>query len=112
MRDKDLRSDHFLDVEKYPTITFKSKKVETPAAGKLKITGDLTVHGVTKEVVLDVDGPSQPAKDGKGNLHMGASAETTIDRTEFGMTGGRATVGTDIAIIIDTELVKAAAPTK
>jgi len=87
MRDKDLRSDHFLDVEKYPTITFKSKKVETPAAGKLKITGDLTVHGVTKEVVLDVDGPSQPAKDGKGNLHMGASAETTIDRTEFGMTG-------------------------
>jgi polyisoprenoid-binding protein YceI len=109
MRDKDLRSDHYFDVEKYPTITFKSKKVEQAGPGKLKITGDLTIHGVTKEVALDVDGTGQPVKDPKGNLHMGASAETTIDRTEFGMTGGRATVGTDIAIIIDTELVKAAA---
>jgi len=57
MRDKDLRSDHFFEVAKYPTITFVSKRVESAGAGKLKVTGDLTMHGVTKEVVLDVDGP-------------------------------------------------------
>src|SRR5258706_7961112 len=56
MRDNDVRSPHFLDVAKYPTITFKSKKAEAAGAGKLKITGDLTIHGVTKEVVLDVEG--------------------------------------------------------
>src|SRR6202165_1798350 len=55
-RDKDLRSDHFFDVSKYPTITFKSKKVEQAGPGKLRIAGDLTIHGTTKEVVLDVDG--------------------------------------------------------
>src|SRR5690349_14203617 len=59
-RDKDLRSPHFLEVEKYPTITFHSKQAKAGASGKLQITGDLTIHGVTKEVVLDVDGPSAP----------------------------------------------------
>ena len=63
MRDKDLRSDHFFEVAKYPTITFASKRVEPAGAGKLKVTGDLTMHGVTKEVVLDVDGPTPPRKD-------------------------------------------------
>src|SRR6266436_2861656 len=53
-RDKDLRSDHFFDVEKYPTLTFKSTRVEQVEAGKLKVTGDLTIHGVTKQAVLDV----------------------------------------------------------
>jgi polyisoprenoid-binding protein YceI len=56
-RDKDLRSDHFFDVEKYPTITFKSTKVEQAEPGKLKVTGDLTIHGVTKQAVLDGEGP-------------------------------------------------------
>ena len=55
-RDKDLRSDHFFDVEHFPTMTFKSKKVEAAGTGKLKITGDLTIRGVTKQVILDVDG--------------------------------------------------------
>src|SRR5271156_930775 len=54
-RDDDLRSDHFFDVAKYPTITFQSTKVEVAGDGKLKVTGDLTIHGVTKEAVLDVD---------------------------------------------------------
>jgi len=58
MPDNDLRSPHFLDVAKFPTITFKSKRVAGAGAGKLKVTGDLTIHGVTKEVVLDVDGPA------------------------------------------------------
>ena len=109
MRDNDLRSDHFFDVVKYPTITFKSTKVESDGAGKLKATGDLTIHGVTKQVILDIDGPTDPMKDPKGNLHAGASASTKVDRTQFGMTGMTAMVGSDIAITIDAELVKPAA---
>src|ERR1700689_1296709 len=76
MRDKDLRSDHFFDVAKYPTITFASKRVESAGAGKLKVTGDLTMHGVTKEVVLDVDGPTPPVKDASGNTRLGAAGTT------------------------------------
>src|ERR1041385_5491519 len=66
-RDNDLRSPNFFDAQKYPTITFKSKKVEQAGAGKLKITGDLTMRGTTKSVVLDVDGPTAPVKDPWGN---------------------------------------------
>jgi polyisoprenoid-binding protein YceI len=106
MRDKDLRGPNFLDVEKYPTITFKSKHTESAGAGKLKITGDLTIHGVTKEVVLDVDGPSAPVKDPKGNSHMGASASTKINRREFGVNGAPTMAGDELTITIDTELVK------
>jgi polyisoprenoid-binding protein YceI len=110
MRDNDLRSPNFLDVAKYPTITFKSKRTEPAGTGKLKITGDLTIHGVTKEVVLDVDGPSAPVKDPKGNLHMGASATTTINRKDFGVNGAPTMAGDEISITIDTELIKPAAP--
>lgn len=109
MRDNDLRSEHFLDVQKYPAITFKSKRAEAVGAGKLKITGDLSIHGVTKEVVLDVDGPSTPIKDPRGRLHMGASATTTINRTDFGMNGYTGMVGKDVSITIDVELVKPSA---
>jgi polyisoprenoid-binding protein YceI len=105
-RDNDLRSDHFLDVAKYPAMTFKSKRVVAAGAGKLQVIGDLTLHGVTKEVTLDVDGPSAPMKDPRGNLHMGASATTKINRSDFGMTGMTAMVGDEISIIIDVELVQ------
>jgi polyisoprenoid-binding protein YceI len=105
MRDKDLRSDHFFDVAKYPTITFQSKKVESAGAGKLKISGDLTIHGVTKQVVLDVDGPTAPVKDQRGNQHRGLSATTTINRSDYGMTFDSGTVGDPIAIQLDVELV-------
>jgi polyisoprenoid-binding protein YceI len=112
-RDKDLRGPHFFEVDKYPTLTFKSSKVEAAGPGKLKATGDLTLHGVTKQVVLNIEGLTEPVKDGRGNLHLGASATTTIDRTQFGMTGMTAMVGSDISITIDAELVKpAAAPAK
>ena len=111
-RDNDLRSPNYFDVVKYPTLTFKSTKVEAAGAGKLKITGDLTIHGVTKEVVLDVDGPSAPVQDPKGNLHMGASATTKINRKDFGVNGGGGLVGNDVPITIDVELVSAAAPAK
>jgi polyisoprenoid-binding protein YceI len=106
MRDNDLRSPNFLDVVKYPTITFKSKRTESAGSGKLKITGDLTIHGVTKEVVLDVDGPTAPVKDPRGNFHVGASASTTISRKDFGVSGAPGMVGDEITITIDAELVK------
>lgn len=109
MRDNDLRSDHFLDVKKYPEITFKSKRIDPAANGHLKAIGDLTIHGVTKEVALDVEGPSQPMKDPRGGLHMGASATTTINRNDFGVSGAPGMVGSDVTITIDAELVKSAA---
>ncbi len=108
-RDNDLRSPNYFDVAKYPTLTFKSKKAEAAGPGKLKITGDLTIHGVTKEVVLDVDGPSAPVQDPKGNSHMGASATTKISRKDFGVGGASGMVGDEIPITIDVELLSAAA---
>jgi len=105
-RDNDLRSPNFLDVTKYPTITFQSKRVESAGAGKLKVTGDLTIHGVTKEVVLDVDGPSGPMKDPWGNQRMGASASTKINRLDFGVAGLPGVVGDDINITLDVEMIK------
>ena len=108
MRDKDLRSDHFFDVAKYPTITFQSKKVQSAGAGKLKVTGDLTIHGVTKETVLDVDGPTAPVKDPRGGSRRGVSATTTINRADFGMTYDSPMVGDQIAIQLDVELVEKA----
>ena len=110
MRDDDLRSPNYFDVAKYPTITFKSKSVQTAGEGKLKITGDLTIHGVTKEVVLDVDGPSSPVTDPRGNTHLGASARTTVNRKDFGVGGSNPMVGEEITITIDVELVRPAAP--
>jgi polyisoprenoid-binding protein YceI len=108
-RDNDLRSPHFFEVEKYPTITFQSKKVEAAGAGKLKVTGDLTMHGVTKEVVLDVDGPEVAPKDPKGGERMGASATTKINRTDFGVNGASTAAGNDVTITLDIEMIKQAA---
>lgn len=107
-RDNDLRGPNFFDAAKYPSLTFKSRKVEAAGAGKLKVTGDLTIHGVTKEVMLDVEGPSAAVKDPRGSLHMGASATTTINRKDFGVNGAAAMVGDDVPITIDLELVRPA----
>ncbi|HTT24963.1 MAG TPA: YceI family protein [Candidatus Sulfotelmatobacter sp.] len=109
MRDNDLRSPNFLDVEKYPNITFKSKQAKSVGVGKLRIVGDLTIHGVTKEVTLDVDGPSAPIKDPWGNNRIGASATTKVNRKDFGVNGAPGVVGDDISITIDTELIQHAA---
>jgi len=106
MRDNDLRSPNFLDVQKYPTITFQSKQAKSAGAGKLQIVGDLTIHGVTKEVVLDVDGPSAPIKDPWGNQRLGASASTKINRKDFGVNGAPGVVGDEISITIDAELIQ------
>jgi polyisoprenoid-binding protein YceI len=106
MRDKDLRSPNFLDVEKYPTITFHSRQIKRTGEGKLQIVGDLTIHGVTKEVVLDVDGPTAPIKDPYGNRRIGASAATKINRKDFGVNGAPGVVGDEISITIDAELIQ------
>jgi len=119
-RDEDLKSPNFFDVAKYPTLTFKSKKVEKAGAGKLRVTGDLTIHGVTKEVVLDVEGPSPEAKMGP-NIKAGASASTTINRKDFGLMwnkvleSGGVVVGDEVKITLEIEMGRkapAAAPAK
>ncbi len=111
-RDKDLRSDKFFDVEHFPTMTFKSKKVEQDAPGKLKVTGDLTIRGVTKEVVLNVDGPSAPVTDPWKNQRAAVNATTKVNRQDFGvkwnatMDNGGVVVGDDVNITIDAEMTK------
>jgi polyisoprenoid-binding protein YceI len=106
MRDNDLRSPNFFDVAKYPTITFKSKKIDAAGPGKLKIDGDLTIHGITKEVVLDVDGPTPSIKDPWGNARRGASASVKIIRQDFGVNGAPGVVGDEITISLDVEFFK------
>lgn len=109
-RDEHLRAPDFFDAAKYPTITFKSKSAERVGEGKYKVTGDLTIKGVTKEVVLDVEGATKPFKDPFGNIKLGGVARTKINRQDFGvswsrtMDGGGLVVGDDVEIIIDIEL--------
>jgi polyisoprenoid-binding protein YceI len=111
-RDNDLRSDKFFDVAHYPTMTFKSKRVEQVAPGKLKVTGDLTIRGTTKEVVLDVEGPTIPIKDPFGFIRAAANATTKINRQDYGvkwnatLDNGGVVVGDDVNITIDAEMVK------
>jgi len=111
-RDADLKSANFFDVAHYPTITFKSKKIEQVSAGKIKITGDLTIHGVTKEVALNVEGPTGPVKDPWGNTRVAASATTKINRQDYGikwdnkMDNGGLVVSNDVDITIDLEMIK------
>jgi len=111
-RDDHLRSPDFLDAAKYPVITFKSKRVEKAGDGRLKMTGDLTIRGVTREVVLDVQGPAPPIKDLEGKTRVGGSATTKIDRKDFGLTWNKAiesggvVVGDEVEITIDVEVVK------
>jgi polyisoprenoid-binding protein YceI len=111
-RDDHLRSADFFDVAKFPTMTFVSKKVAKVGKDKLKVTGDLTLHGVTKEVILDVEGPSPESKDPWGNFRRGVSASTKINRKDFGLvwnaaleTGGVA-VGEEVTITLEIEMLK------
>lgn len=111
-RDKHLRSADFFDVEKHPTITFKSKKVEKAGKERLRVIGDLTIRGVTKQVVLDVEGPTAAIKDPRGNLKRGATATTKVNRQDFGVAwnrkleAGGVVVGDQISITIELELAK------
>lgn len=111
-RDGHLKSPDFLDAEKYPEITFKSKSVKAKGKENLTVVGDLTIHGTTKEVVLDVEGPSAESSDPFGNRRIGATATGKIHRDEFGMVwnaaleAGGVLVGNDVKITIDISLIK------
>ena len=109
-RDAHLKTPDFLDVANFPTITFKSKSVSAAGAGRLKVTGDLTIRGVTKEVVLDVEGPTPALKVGNGT-RRGVSATTKINRKDFGVSwsraldGGGVVVSDEVNITLDVELL-------
>src|SRR5690606_1250339 len=113
-RDKDLRSENFFDVTKFPNMTFKSKRVEPGTNGKFKLVGDLTIRDQTKEVVLDVEGPSNVMKTQRGVL-IGATATTTITRQDFGILYNRMiealpVVSDEVQVTIDLELNRPALP--
>jgi polyisoprenoid-binding protein YceI len=118
-RDEHLKSPDFFDVAKYPKLTFVSKKVAKGKPGHLTLTGDLTIHGVTKEVAFDVAGPTPEVKDPWGNTRTGAEATAKIKRKDFGLTWNKAleaggvVVGDEVSIDLALELTKkAAAPAK
>jgi len=111
-RDNDLKGEEFFDVKKYPVMKFRSKRVEVAGPGRLKVTGDLTINAITRQVVLDLDGPTEPIKDTQGRQKIGASATTKISRKDFGIlynpvleTGGVA-VSDEVAITLDIELIR------
>ena len=111
-RDADLKSAEFFDIAHYPTMKFKSTKVEVAGAGELKVTGTLTINAVTKTVILKVDGPNGPIKDTQGREKLGLNASTKVSRKEFGIlynpimeTGGVA-VSDEVQINLDIELIR------
>jgi polyisoprenoid-binding protein YceI len=110
-RDEHLRSPDFLDVQKYPTLTFKSTKIEKAGGDKYKVTGDLTLHGTTKPVVLDAT-LTDPIKDPMGKTRRGLQASTKINRQDYGVKWSKAVeagpvVGDEVTIEINSELIKA-----
>ena len=115
-RDAHLRSADFFDVERYSTMTFRSKRITPAGEGKFKMTGDLTIRGVTREVTFDVEGPTPAIKDPWCNARAGATATAKINRKDFNvlwnatMDGGGVVVGDEVTITVDVEMFKKAAP--
>jgi polyisoprenoid-binding protein YceI len=111
-RDNHLRSDDFFNAEKFPAITFRSKPAKNVKPGSFELVGDLTIRDVTREVVLTVEGPSQPIKDPQGNRRVGANATTTINRKDFGVNWNRAieaggvVVGDEVKINIEVQAIE------
>lgn len=111
-RDDHLRSPDFFDIGKFPTMSFVSTRVEKSGADMLRVTGNLTIKGVTRQVTLNVEGPTGEIKSPQGDLKRGASATATINRQDFGVSwskrldGGGVVVADDVHISIDTELAR------
>jgi polyisoprenoid-binding protein YceI len=111
-RDAHLKSADFFDVDKFPTLTFKSNRVSKDKDGVLTVAGDLTIHGVTRNVVFEVEGPSAPMKDPWGNTRIGLSATTHVNRKDFGLTWNAALetggilVGDDVTIALDIQFIQ------
>ena len=112
-RDGHLKSADFFDVEKFPTLSLKSTRVSRVGDGELAVAADLTIHGITRNVVFNVEGPTAPAKDPWGNTRLGLSATTKINRKDFGLTWNAALetggilVGDEVTITLDVQFVKA-----
>ena len=112
-RDAHLKSADFFDVEKFPTLSFKSTRIRRVKDGELAVAGDLTIHGVTRNVVFNVEGPTAPGKDPWGNTRRGLSATTKINRKDFGLTWNAALetggilVGEEVTITLDVQFIKA-----
>ncbi len=112
-RDGHLKSADFFDVEKFPTLAFKSTGIQVAGDGELAVSGDLTIRDVTAPVVFSVEGPTPPAKDPWGNLRVAISATTKISRKEFGLTwnsaldSGGILVGDEVTISLDVQFIKA-----
>lgn len=112
-RDAHLKSADFLDVEKFPTLGFKSTSVTRGEDGELQVGGELTIHGVMRPVVFDVEGPSAPMKDPWGNSRIGLFAITRISRKDFGLTWnaaletGGVLVGDEVTITLDVQFIMA-----
>jgi polyisoprenoid-binding protein YceI len=113
-RDEHLRSADFFDVANYPTITFRSKRIVAAGADHFKLTGELTIRGVTKEVTFDVEGPTASVKDPWGNVRAGVTATAKINRKDFGLVwnalteAGGVVVGDEVSMTIEAELIQAA----
>lgn len=112
-RDGHLKSADFFDVEKYPTMTFRSTEVEPNGKDGYKVTGDLVLHGISRQQTFVVEGPTAPAKDPWGNTRIGLSATGKINRKDYGLnwnaaleTGG-ILVGDDVNISLEVEFIKA-----
>lgn len=112
-RDAHLKSEDFLHVEKFPTLSFKSTGIHVVRDGELAVEGDLIIHGVTRKVVFTVEGPTPPTKDPWGNTRVAISATTKISRKDFGLTWNAALetggilIGDEVTITLDVEFVKA-----
>jgi polyisoprenoid-binding protein YceI len=112
-RDAHLKSADFLDVEKFPALSFKSNNIRIVREGELAVEGELTIHGVTHKAVFTVEGPTPPAKDPWGNTRVAVSATTRINRKDFGLTWnttletGGILVGEEVTITLDVQFVKA-----
>ncbi len=113
-RDTHLKSPDFFDVEKFPTMNFRSSRVTRKSNGTIAVAGPLTIHGATKEVEFEVEGPTPPVKDPWGNTSVGVNATTKIDRREFGLTfnaaleTGGVMVGEDVHLTLELEFVQTA----
>jgi polyisoprenoid-binding protein YceI len=112
-RDAHLKSAEFFDAEKYPALSFKSTRITPKGDGELTVAGDLSIHGVTRNVEFQVEGPTAPGKDPWGNTRIGLSATTKINRKDFGLTWnatletGGILVGDEATLTLDVQFVKA-----
>jgi polyisoprenoid-binding protein YceI len=113
-RDEHLRSADFFDVANHPAITFRSTRITTTGSDRFKVTGDLTIRGVSRDATFDVEGPTSAIKDPWGNIRTGVTASTKINRKDFGLVwnalieGGGVVVGDEVSITFDGELIQKA----